>query len=379
MTITLPQHTGGVSNPHNDARLKSVFEDDVDSTTDEAKGIDNFDTRWKFKGPWLGNQGEGDFAEYLKKEIRTSKTEFRQYLRAQVAASMTAEAKGKRQDAGGNEYVSEYKASDVSEAQLNEYIKRLRKDVKSLYLQIRNFLDLAPVATDDKLITSELNNYINNDSLGKKDFVSEAQTLPATLSPYAVGGPPITHPSAGLSYSRTMARTFNHPEFGPQANSPPVEARIIGPKARHFQKPAIGVGGFVTNVPFGDATFKTDLFNMGKGQAPSIPGLVGIDPKKIGGAKTWVHPKSASINADGKVVLVVSHGDPDAIAVKEGTTDKLVNKHNRAPAGGFKPTSIWRPEGVAQGRQRTSFGLEGGGQRSPNKNPSSDLVSLLGA
>lgn len=378
LTVTSEAKVGGKANPFSDKNLQSVFEDEIDTTTDLAKGVDKFDTRWRFKGPWLAGENEGDFASYLKKDIRSKKIEFRQFLREELAASMTRKANAEHREAsGGGDVLPAIKATEITDVQLAEYIKTLRKDVKSLYLQIRNFLDLAPVATDDKHLVEELELY----TVAQKPraFASEMQTLPVTSSPYAAGGPPKTHPSAGLSYSRTASRTFNHPEFGPQAHKTPVEARIVLPKQRNSTIPALGVGGFVTGVPEGDTTFQTAHFNHSRGPQRSIPGIVGVNPKEVGGGKTWVHPKSASIDANGKVVLVVSHGDEDAVAVKKGTTHLLEKRPQQVvAAGGFRTPGLERFSRGSERARGASYGLEMGGQRSKRRNPGSELDSLLG-
>jgi len=182
-----------------------------------------------------------------------------------------------------------------------------------------------------------------------------------------------------LSYSRTMSRTFNHPEFGPQAHKSPVEARIVMPKARRTQIPVLGVGGFVVSVPRSDSSFKGPKYNNGRDDGANIEGLLGIDPNKVGGGKTWVHPKSAYINSEGKVVMEIIHGNPAAVAVKTGTTDLLPKHDKQTNAGGFKMPGLERPSRGFGSRTvfRSSYGLESGGQPS-RKQPESELGALLG-
>lgn len=55
--------------------LQSVFESHYDNT---ATGDQE---RWRFRGPWLGGQTNGEFAEYLTSTIRKRRPQFRQYLK----------------------------------------------------------------------------------------------------------------------------------------------------------------------------------------------------------------------------------------------------------------------------------------------------------
>jgi hypothetical protein len=353
LTIT-PTKPG--KNHYNDAPVKSVFEDDIDSTTEVDSGFAKYDTRWKFRGPWLAGQSEGEFVHYLKKDIRQRRTEFRDFLRAKCAAALTRDAR--LNDAAEGETTTVIRTEDVTEHQLNDYIKRARKDRKELYTHIHEFLDLAPISDKDgSSITQELDKYLH-DILSTPStpsvFESQLKDLPTSQSPYQQGGPLKTHPSAGLSYSRSAARTFNHPEFGPQAQKSPVQSRIILPKIGFRTQPALGVGGFVTDVPNENAT-ASGFRNQ---QTRSMPGLNGIEPEKVGGSKTWVQPKSAHIDAQGKVQLVVDLGSDAAVAVKEGKTDNLRKDNYRRPAGGFQlPHS--RSSGPISPRPRSSsYGLE---------------------
>jgi hypothetical protein len=304
-----------------------VFDEDIDSTADESR---HEDTRWKFKGPWLAGQTDGAFNTYVVTEVRKRKLEFHKFVRAACANALTAEARRTATAAGMTEEMPPaVEASDVTEEQLTEYIKTLRDERVNLYKLVRSFLDLPPAPSkklSDVLLTQILSSSRPGELFGK-DFVE-------TSSPYAETGPPKTHPSAGLAYSRTSQHIYNHPVWGPQKTKPPVRARIVMPKGASTGSfpPALGVGGFVTDVP------STSEFNWGGGgrSKPAravIPGVLNIEPGKVGGSKTYVQPTHARIDPKGRVLLTVVAADEDAVAVLEGTTDQIPLPPGLSPIG----------------------------------------------
>jgi hypothetical protein len=111
--------------------------------------------------------------------------------------------------------------------------------------------------------------------------------------------------------------------------------------------PVLGVGGFVVDTPTGSGA---ESFNVSGARAngmrpktPPIPGLLNIEPDKVGGSKTYVHPTHAKVDPQGRVVLSVAPGDEQAIAVLEETTDQIppptvpfpLRRYERST--GFKP------------------------------------------
>lgn len=327
---------------YSDEPTTSVFENSIDSTVPSEAKLTGVDGKWRFKGPWLAGQNEGEFVDYLKTDVRQRKTAFQEFLRQKCAIALNKVA---REKAEGDEEPVVIRAQDVTEVQLNDYVKRLRKERKDLYAHINAFLDLAPMSgNEDVGATSlQIQQLLDSASRGGDQltvFEAQLKDLPQSQSPYRKSGPPKTHPSAGLSYSRTAARVHNHPEFGPQSHKTPVEARIVLPRIFNQIVPVLGVGGFTAQVPGGNASFQLDK------NAKQIPGLQRIEPDKVGGSKTWVHPQSASINSEGKVQLNVVHADEMAVAVKQGKTDEL--KKVNAPYGGFNlspPTRSSRQAG----------------------------------
>jgi len=294
---------------------KSVFDDDIDFTTPGGSN----DKRWRFKGPWLPGQSEGQFEDFLLGEVRKKKLEFREHLRAACAKELTT---GARQSAIaiGEEIPAPIEASQVTEEQMAAFTKTLRETRTTLFEHIRLFFDLPPApakkeGAQAEDMTSRLLSGTGPSSLRSSDLVINA-------SPYAENGPPKTHPSAGLSYSRSSNRIFNHPEFGPQKFQPPIQSRVVRPKNAGNGRqviPALGVGGFVVTPPSG--TF--DAFSSARTSSSVIPGLMKIDTQKVGGTKVYMRPTEAHINAKGNVILSVQPADEHSIAVLEGKTDKI--------------------------------------------------------
>lgn len=293
---------------------KSVFEDSLDSSivpTGNARN-DESDTRWKFKGPWLAGVNEGEFNAFIESQVHGRKKEFREFLRSFCAASLTRDQRRKANEDEG-ETPRAVAGSDVTEAQLDAYIKTLRGDTQALFRLIRKFLDLPPVSNSLEMSTLTSNS-------------PSSLFMSMSTSPYALTGPPKTHPSAGLGYSRTSAYISNHAVHGPQKHKTPIPARVVMPKnaaVGSFQ-PVLGVGGFIAPVPR-SVSFKNvpAKFKIGASAKESISGLENIEPDKSGGSKTWVQPMDASINSKGKLVMSVAMAHPEAVSVKLGKTDEI--------------------------------------------------------
>ncbi|RDL39981.1 uncharacterized protein BP5553_04321 [Venustampulla echinocandica] len=309
---------------------RSVFEDDLDSTTHGTNAHVKDTTRWKFKGPWLAGQTEGEFNNYVQKEVRKRKTEFRKFLRRECAAAINKETQQRKNlkkdaEAEATEAQSILGPQDITDEQLSTYIQTLREDRAELFKQIRTFLDLppSPVRKDAGLFNvAEL---MFSSSL-LPNSGPDGQSEAASMSPYAESGPPKTHPSAGLSYGRTSSKLFNHPVYGPQKYSPPVQARVVTPSrsATGTLGAALGVGGFVTRLPASEQLGQAGYYSRDKAMKSSpLVGLSKVDPDNKAGAKLYVQPTRATVDAQGKVVLQVSLADPVAVAVKEDKVDEL--------------------------------------------------------
>ncbi|KAK2624441.1 hypothetical protein QTJ16_006391 [Diplocarpon rosae] len=304
---------------------RSVFEEEIDSIADNDRDLlGQDDLRWKFKGPWLAGQTEGDFKKYLVDDVRKQKPEFQRYLRAACANSLTKEAQQAALENGISDVViAPIKEADITEEQFTKYVKRLRNTRTELYKLIRKFLDLPPAPSGSASVAEQLLSYMQPGQAIDKSSIAVSK------SPYADTGPPKTHPSAGLAYSLSNAYTYNHPVHGPQKEHQPVPARVIMPRnaAAGSFGAALGVGGFVVELPAGHQSFHiadkglSALRNASK--MTLIPGTQNIEPQKVGGSKAWVLPTSARVDPKGRIIMNVDVADPAAVAVHEGREHEI--------------------------------------------------------
>ncbi|KAI0458740.1 mitochondrial ribosomal protein MRP51 [Xylaria acuta] len=280
---------------------KSVFEEDGDVTAlepEHSQSIEN--KRWKFKGPWLAGMTDGEFNKWLEKNVRTRRTEFRAYLKKIYAKELTSE-QSSQAIRDRLPVPPEVTPDSITETQFIDYLRDLRQDRLVLFRHVSRFLDLAPLTTESQYIASmKLNR--------PQQFDKE--------NPYGANGPPITHPSAGLSYLRTPNFIDNHPIYGPQRYHPVVKARVLKPRntATGVQKPIIGVAGFVANHPLDQQILGRAVQHNPRGSA-----LSRLELEQSGGAKLYYKLDSATVDSSGRVRINISDpGNPTAeLVVKE--------------------------------------------------------------
>lgn len=275
---------------------KSVFEEIYDVTDiAPADRLKMSEYRWRFDGPWLAGMAEGEFSKYLRDKVKPRRAEFRQWLKGIVAQEMNQEADARAMENGEADKPSNLTAADVTDEQFTARLCELREDRVHLYKLVGRFLDLAPIAPKTSKIPEQT---------GKKIMVS----LAPAMNPYTGAGPPITHPSAGLSYLRSGAFIENHPLYGPQESHRHVASRVLlsssglGTASNANVNVNIGLGGFVTNPPTNDAIFnnKSNLrFN----------------PDQFGGQKHYVEPLLAVIDSRGNVKITAKPSQPEAVIV----------------------------------------------------------------
>ena len=269
---------------------RSVFEADTDVTAfSPDEQIQEAERRWKFSGPWLAGMTPGEFRDYLAKKVRPKRAEFRKFIQKKLAAQKTEAANRELQEQAAlrGDAVAEtqkaFKPESISDEEVTEYLRRLRNDNQLLYDLVGQFLDLAPLKPPQAAEARHQNSLMIN--------------LRATDSPYGGRGPPITHPSAGISYLRTAAYLDNHPIYGPQKSHPPVVARVLKPRRGGLGQDAkVGVAGFVADGPLG-----TSHSNMKSNSA-----IEKFDPSIEGGAKIWVTVDKATVDSAGRIRLTVN-------------------------------------------------------------------------
>lgn len=325
IAITLPhsisEHaTATISNM--DAKPESVFENKYDFTAlDSEKKLQAGQMRWKYGGPWLANLPEGEFQKYIKNVVRPRKPEFRQFLREQLASRLTQDAKDDATKVGGDEAVAAVQAvqpGDITEEQLTDYLRELRLDRHALFDLVGKFLDLAPIEPPR--------------ALDQLEGLAPGQTRTLDReNPYALYGPPITHPSAGLSYLRTTAYIDNHPAYGPLKYHPPVKGRVFvsSSDVNNIGKSGtLGVGGFVVGSKLITSEYRNTATRT-------------FDPSAKGGQKLWAQIYSAQVNSQGRVLLNAEEAEPQPRMLQEEMAGEKPLFHSSA-ANSTRSTGVPR-------------------------------------
>ena len=267
---------------------KSVFDSQYDNTDVSDKRSSNSEPkeRWKYSGPWLAGKTNGQFNDYVEKKVKRRKPDFRRYLGEHLAQIRAAALR--REAVENGEDLENFTTSEVqvSEDDVDVYMRHLRNNEQELHKLVEEYLDLPR---------------------------EEGQSIAGKASQYDEEGPPTTHPSAGLSYLRTASHIYNHPELGPQENHAPVQGRVVLPqvtKDRTNAQALIGVAGVV-----GKDHRKTFFKEQNNDTAQ---GLNRYDPDIPGGGKVWTHPRRANIDSHGRVDLVLNRADKNALHVAMG-------------------------------------------------------------
>lgn len=324
IAMTIPRYTDNYSGVST-LGLKSVFEKTAD-TTDVKPGTAGSTLRWQYRGPWLSNLTEGELLKYIRDHVRPRRAEFRRKAREAIARDLTAREANIALDRGQPRPPTT-QATDITDAQLAEYLRNLRSDTPKLFEFVSEFLDLAPL-TKPNLYRSLPG---AGGSMDRQDPPSSKE------SPYGKFGPPPTHPSAGIGYLRTDAYIENHPVYGPQERRTATLARVLSPRQSN-RALKIGVNGFVTNPPAGDSAFQTRYNNHYKGRVQSMAGINNLDIETHGGAKAYVEAKTGYVTATGRVMIATLDTSEEAkIIAKEA--------HGKSKVYHDKQTVRWRPHG----------------------------------
>lgn len=325
---------------------KSVFEEDMDFTEYQKGRVD--DKRWKFQGPWLARMTEGDFLEYLNKNVRPKRSQFRQLLKERLAESINSHRATSAMEQG-NSIPAKITVKDITEGQFTDYVRSLRSDRATLYALVSKFLDLAPLGQPVGIIQT---------------FLSAGENAAAD-SPYGKSGPPPSHPSAGISYLRTGAFMENHPVYGPQAHRAPALSRVVFP--RFGPSPAkLGVGGFVADAPTGDNEFNQRLGRQRlQSNKKILSGISQLDTATFGGAKAYVEATSATVDPSGKVVLNLLEADGEAqlIAKEAQGRGEIYIDQKRTHKPQHAEANTWRAGRLANEILGDDSALPNGGKK----------------
>jgi hypothetical protein len=282
---------------------KSVFEEDADFTAmddAQARSVAK-DKRWRFSGPWLSGMGVGAFRKWVETRIRARRPEFLQWLKIKIAEDRNELVRAKALDAG--EQVDEslfVTREDITDSELTEYVRRVRYDRPKLFEFVSEFLDLAPIRPDE-----------NVDLFGAiRGRWKQQQQQIGGGNPWGREGPPMTHPSAGISYLRTDSFLHNHPIYGPQKLHPPVEARWVQPSSQSGAGLAkLGIAGFVATMP--------EQMSAIGGPAGRGRSFNHFDPDAEGGAKSWVKLTKAQVDSNGRIVISMNDAETEAKLVAQ--------------------------------------------------------------
>ena len=308
--------------------LQSVFEPSYDNTEHNISNPEQ--ERWKFSGPWLGDQSHGEFSEYVQRKIKARRSEFREYMRKILSREMLAAQRRQLIENGLEGSLSSSSPSrgsskasiKVSDEDLDVFIRRLRRKPEGLNQYVTAFLDLPHDLRPQK----------------------------ATAEYKEIGdiGPPSTHPSAGLGYLRSHSYTANHPLYGPQENKSPVQARVLLPQkdCREFTRPfaIFGIGGFVS----GDS--KASFTRNGEEDA-----IVAFNPDIPGGGKAWVQLRKATVSPQGRIQIGTQRAETNALIAAGVTQSITLPEAARAAKSRTMPDLSPRP---SQKRGAQGYGLE---------------------
>ncbi|KAL4784005.1 NAD(P)-binding protein [Aspergillus varians] len=305
----------------------SPFETNVDNTEASQTSKEADPKQFRHNGPWLAGLTETEFGAYLNK-VQKDKPKLMRKLRKRFFAYRQTEMRKQAQD---------------NEQEFQNYLKALRADPYSLGPLIFELLDLPSAPA------------VPNDRIGSKYYASPPTKMPAVE--YATYGPPLTHPSAGLSYARTSASVYNHPQHGPQTYQRPVEARVLRPRGKvrgRAGKAIAGVGGIAIE----------DVSAMTFAEQGAPPGLGSFDASIPGGAKYHVTPIRASIKTDGRVFIAAHRASANskvAYGLQDYKKPSLSSRFNPAEAMRHSQRSVPRLDRARTFREPVS--LEQPGQK----------------
>lgn len=227
--------------------------------------------RWRYNGPSLSQISGQEFEGYLRK---IDKAEVRVRLIEKARDRMLAEERRRAREEGSQDEVAEDRI--ISEEELRNYIRYLRKTPSVFGPMIAEVLDLPEVMID-------------TDTSRRRDVWEYGrQTLASDQ--WLISGLPKTHPSAGLSYVHTNQHVTNDPEYGPQKERDTTVARAVRSRVAQ-DRPVLGVAGFIVPDPQGHTTHKDKLT---------------FEPKQ-GGIKAALRPTVAYIQSNATLKMHTEH------------------------------------------------------------------------
>lgn len=317
--------------------IESVFEKKFDTL---ASPDAHRDDRWRFKGPWVGAQPESEFLTFLERDVRNKRAGFQEYMRAQCAAAINKKAKAEMFSRGVVDEAKVVTASDVTDEQFDDFMRQMRADRRDLFNYIRTYFDLPPrnPQHDGDLMKAM-------DGQGALSNFLSAVPRELSNSPYASNGPPKTHPSAGMYYTRTPAVTPNHFLHGPLKDPLPVLARVM--PTQRSKRRLLGVAGFIVA-----ADTVADFDPLGKSR------YLKQFERQHGGEKSWVTTSSADVQPDGKIMLRLRPAhDASVDALTEDPRNPKVKPKDTRDFGGLTINKAARPPGMGRFPGTSYYGI----------------------
>lgn len=295
----------------------SVFEDDSDATVLSTRRLRSFkpeNARWRFRGPYLNSMSEGRFQQWLDAHVVPRRAKFRHFIKEDLARQRTLDQRIARQSAGNyRDDDAPVDPSSISSAELFAYMRDLRENRHRLYDLVTKFFDLPPVPPPPTASASSSSTprYLAQFKVGEPTSITSP-------NPYSRYGPPRTHPSAGMYYTRSNNYTPNHPFYGPQSGLPPVLANAIHAKHPYFQGAVLGVGGFAVEI------FYENVYKHSSNANKETRKLNMVDPDATELPKYWVVPLSAHVTQGGRLWIPYSlQANQDAVNIaREGIGEK---------------------------------------------------------
>ena len=254
--------------------------------------------RWRYRGPSLTQVSGMEFEEYLT-SLGTHEIS---QLHERVRDAIILDKQNENRDSGSAGQV--LKKEDITDQQVQERIRILRREPAKFGPMIAKILDLPYVAPPKELAA-------------QTDWWQYgASSLASPV--WGNTGTPKTHPSAGLSYA-TGTNVVNHPRYGPQMVSNPVVARAVRKKARiNNTVTTWGVAGFIADT--------ND--NIDRSSSNSQP-----FEKRPGGMKTAVQPRMAWITAEGRLRMKIYEHESFVVRDNKAITkveDAAINAEKKA-------------------------------------------------
>lgn len=306
--------------------------------------------RWRYKGPSLTQMTGLEFDEYVESLGQKEK----EMLQVRVRKEIIRELRSRARDDGNMEQA--IREENITEEQMAEYMRRLRRDPRRFGPMIVEILDIPEgVSTTTSRDHSDAWDY-GRETLASQDWTER--------------GPPRTHPSAGLSYVHSTTHANNHPEYGPQRLNPAVLARAVKQKSKAGGADVnYGVAGFIVPKP----------------ETVSIQNAHEQFEPRSGGMKTPLRPGPAWITEDGALRMqTVRPGDYRVDDDKAVFSQDLMKKLHRqamqdaqsqgspVPSmSGVGATSTYSPSSS----RRSRYAQTEGGRSSTR--PDQDIGSIL--